>query len=267
MPTPADIRHAPAQTDLWQGPHPTHDLSQRILPRSDATDLRLFIARPLRPEGPVLYMLDGGALPPLLVPDLLARHPGVAVIAVGYDTPRAFSPVDRYRDYTPTLLPDETANLNYATGNARVFSTLLTGDLRQSAEAGLEIDPTRRSLWGHSVGGLFTLTQLLTAPEQFAGYVPASPSVWAAEATITALAIAAPPLGRRQLLCTMGDNESRSGAPPLQRPAPAPATLRLLDRLEQRGDLTMRQTVFPGAQHGPALALSLPHALEAATRI
>ncbi|WP_176439219.1 alpha/beta hydrolase [Puniceibacterium sediminis] len=262
MPTPSEARLAMAQPDLWQGPQPAHVLSQRVLPRGDLMTLRLFIARPLQPDGSVIYMLDGGALPPMLLPDLLARHPGLAVVAVGYDTERAFSPAERYFDYAPAATPDEARNLRFATGGAEAFSTLLTGELRSIAEDGLDIDPARRSVWGHSLGGLFALTQMLTAPQEFAGYVAASPSIWMCEQTMTRLAHAALALDGCRLLCTMGDNERRSNAPPLDRPTPPPATLRLLDVLDQRGDLTAQRHVFPGAKHGPALALSLPLALD-----
>lgn len=266
MPTTADIRLTTAQHDLWQGVEPAHVLSQQILTRGDLAALRLFIARPLRPEGSVIYMLDGGALPPLLLPDLLARNPGLAVVGVGHDRARAFSPADRYFDYAPAVLPEEQENLHHPSGGADAFSTLLTGELRQLAEDGLDIDPARRSLWGHSLGGIFVLTQMLTAPQHFTGYVAASPSVWMAEGTMTGLVDAAPSLDGCRLLCTLGDNESRSGEPPLERPTPAPATIRLLDRLDRRGDLLARREVFPGARHGPALALSLPLALKAAVQ-
>ena len=51
------------------------------------------------------------------------------------------------------------------------------GVLRAAAEDGLRVDPSRRTLWGHSFGGLFTLYALLARPGSFARYAAISPSI------------------------------------------------------------------------------------------
>ena len=62
-------------------------------------------------------------------------------------------------------------------GGAAIFHDRLTGPIRAAAEAGLPVDPARRTLWGHSFGGLFTLYALLARPGGFARYAAISPSI------------------------------------------------------------------------------------------
>jgi predicted alpha/beta superfamily hydrolase len=57
------------------------------------------------------------------------------------------------------------------------FADLLE-ELKQTVEAGLDVDSQRRVLIGHSLGGLFVVRLLLERPDSFGTYVTISPSLW-----------------------------------------------------------------------------------------
>lgn len=244
-----------------------HDLT---LPSGHA--YRLLVATPTSPPPPggypVLYLLDGNAAAASLSPELLAQWPDLVLVAVGYQTSRAFDTAARSRDYTPPLRgqagagpdPERAGRL---VGGAQAFLGALVGPLRRQAEAGLPIDASRRTLWGHSYGALLTLYALFTAPDAFARYLPVSPSLWWGDGVMADLeqAAAARPGPAAEVLVMLGDMESRSGQPPLAAPRPAPLTLALIERLAARPDLAVSSQILAGAQHGPALRLSLPYAL------
>ena len=120
---------------------------------------------------PVLYLLDGddhfhhttGSA------DFLAavgRAP--EMIVVGVPNPE----VSRERDLTPTPAKDKPA-----TGGGDKFLTFLKDEVRPRIEGGYRTAPYR-ILVGHSLGGLFALHALTTAPDTFNAYVVMSPSLW-----------------------------------------------------------------------------------------
>ncbi|GJD65676.1 Ferri-bacillibactin esterase BesA [Methylobacterium frigidaeris] len=58
------------------------------------------------------------------------------------------------------------------------FLDFLTGELAPMVEARFGLSAQRRSLFGHSLGGLFVLRTVLNRPSAFAAYAAASPSLW-----------------------------------------------------------------------------------------
>lgn len=237
---------------------------------------RLFRAVPkgdAPPEGwPVLYLLDGNAAFDFLTAEHLAMVPGLVLVGVGYDTDRQFARERRTLDFTAPdpaapgadaegLRPDPVHEGRIA-GGAGQFLDRLTGPLRAAAEQGLEIDPARRTLWGHSFGGLFTLYALLAQPGAFARYAAISPSIWWDEPLIRRIAAgAAVPEIRPLLMMALGDKEKRSGAGGPPPDGPAPATMDFVAGLRDHPGLDPQIHVLRDHIHIQTIAGSLPLAL------
>ena len=278
---------AAAQLGIFQTGCDTHLLSQKVRPVAAQDDLRsmemaphpghrLFLAVPKTPAPaagwPVLYMLDGNAAFDFLTPEHLALVPGLMVVGVGYDTDRQFMRERRTLDFTAPdltaagadaqgLRPDPVHAGRLAGGAAR-FHADLTGPLRALAEAGLPVDPKRRTLWGHSFGGLFTLYALLRHPQAFAAYAAISPSIWWDEPLIKRVAAAAERLEPLpKLLLALGDKEKRSGSDGPPPDGPAPATMAFAAALRQHPGHDPVLHVLKDHAHIQTLAGSFPLAL------
>jgi predicted alpha/beta superfamily hydrolase len=262
-------------------PPASHSVVTRLLPRvtcgeslPDGPAYRLFLAVPraAAPAAgtPILYMLDGNAAFDHLTPALLASVPQLVVAGIGYDTQAQFARAPRNLDYTPAVpgtppFPDPVQPAHLA-GGAAAFLDRLCGPIRAEAEAGLRIDPARRMLWGHSFGGLCTLTALLTRPEDFARYGIISPSVWWDQALIEAQEAAArfDPAAPKRVYLAVGECEKHRGSPvPAAgaRPGPPPLTMALAERLAARPGLALTCEVLAGAVHIDSLSRSLPGSL------
>lgn len=277
----------PATLNIFSQDVPTHALSQKtyVLPadlRIEAEGMpphpghRLFLAVPrgTPPAGgwPILYMLDGNAAFDFLTPDHLALVPDLVLVGIGYDSDRQFLRERRTLDFTAPdraaagadargLRPDPVHEGRIA-GGAEAFHRLLTGVLRDLAEEGLAIDPARRTLWGHSFGGLFTLYALLAHPQSFARFASISPSIWWDEALIHRVREAAQRLDPApEVLLALGDKEKRSGSEGPPPDGPAPATMEFFERLKAQPGYEARVHVLKDHVHIQTLAGSFAHAL------
>lgn len=212
---------------------------------------------------PVLYLLDGNAAFDFLTTELLALVPGLVLIGVGYDTERQFAREQRTLDFTAPdgpgdgIRPDPVHPGRMA-GGASLFLQRLSGPLRVAAEQDLPIDPARRTLWGHSFGGLFTLYALLSRPEAFARYAAISPSIWWDEALIRRVAAAAGTSCKPPLLVALGDREKRSGSEGPPPDGPAPATMAFVEGLRLHPGLAPEIHVLRDHIHIQTIAGSLP---------
>ncbi|WP_295044819.1 alpha/beta hydrolase-fold protein [uncultured Paracoccus sp.] len=244
-------------------------MSQTVVASGPGHRLFLAVPRGAPPAAgwPILYLLDGNAAFDFLTPDHLAAVPGLMLAGIGYDTDRQFAREQRTLDFTAPegpgdgIRPDPVHPGRLA-GGAAQFLDRLTGPLRAAAEAAAPVDPTRRTLWGHSFGGLFTLYALLTRPGAFARFAAISPSIWWDEALIRRVAdgagrLASPP----PLLVALGDREKRSGSDGPPPDGPAPATMRFVADLRDRNGLSPQVHVLPGLVHIQTIAGSLPLAL------
>lgn len=133
----------------------------------------------------VLYLLDGetffaaaAAYAQWLEQSRLGTIGGVMVVGIE-------NKENRTRDLTPSAsTADRQGRLDPAAslqgGGAGRFLDFITGELRQSVEAqlpdGMRI--LRRTLIGHSFGGLFTVNAVLTQPHAFDDFIAADPSFW-----------------------------------------------------------------------------------------
>ena len=263
--------HARAQAELriFGEDLPTHILSQKVVDCGPGHRLFLAVPRGEAPQAgwPVIYLLDGNAAFDFLTPEHLALVPGLMLVGVGYDIDRQFARERRTLDFTAPdgpgdgIRPDPVHPGRMA-GGAAQFLDRLTGPLRAAAEAGLPIDPTRRTLWGHSFGGLFTLYALLTQPGSFARFASISPSIWWDEPLIRRVAEQAGPMADAPpLLVALGDKEKRSGSSGPPPDGPAPATLKFVADLQEGTGLSPDLHVLPGLLHIQTIAGSLPLAL------
>lgn len=256
---------------LLTAPPPTHRTSALDV-TVDGHGYRLFRALPggAAPAGgwPSLWMLDGNAAFNRLTADQLARHPGLAIICLGYQVATELAPEARTLDYTPAPVEgaSEPRARDRQTGGHDTFRDRLAGPLMQAGSDGADLDPARRSLWGHSFGGLFTLATLFRRPDLFRGYIPVSPSTGFGGNALDGIeAEAAPiPAGRAEVLIMLGDSEHRHGSEPPVQPRPSPQTMALAERLRSRDDLSLRVEVLKGLTHGATFRASFDPALQMA---
>lgn len=273
---PTTLRPAPgiATWPLLKAPPATHHTS-RLDITLDGRGYRLLRALPSGPVPaggwPSIWMLDGNAAFNRLTADQLSRHPGLAVIALGHQVETEIAGDDRTLDYTPAPLDGavEPRARGRPTGGDEAFRDRLAGPLMQAAADGADLDPARRSLWGHSFGGLFTLSTLFRRPDLFRGYIPVSPSTGFGGGALARIEAGATPVpdGRAEVLVMLGDNEHRRGTEPPVAPRPSPQTLALVERLKARDDLNLRLTVLEGLTHGATFRASFEPAMAMAGRV
>ncbi|GAA5231511.1 alpha/beta hydrolase [Verticiella sediminum] len=166
---------------------------------------------------PVLYILDGDA-----ARDALAGTAAdVVVAAIGYDLDPESLKAARAYDYTPAI-PGRPALRDprvpaWRAGGADALLDWIDAVVRPAVHAAAGVDRTRETLAGHSYGGLCVLHALCRAPQAYAGYLAASPSVWWYDGAIldevTQLARAAgtraAPARPARVLVMAGEHEAR----------------------------------------------------------
>lgn len=264
-------RSEPARYAVFDADIASHRLTRRLLDADEEHRYQIFTAIPRQPPPakgfPVIYMLDGNAVFDRLTAETLARAGGLVIVGIGYPTPMTIDAVSRSRDFTPPLpegVAGDARDQGRSVGGAVDFLPILQGAIRTAAEEGLPIDPRRRSIWGHSYGGLFCLYTLLSAPDAFSRYIPTSPSCGWGDRLLQKMASRARRrdvrrYGAADVLVMLGDSEVRSGEPPPQRPSPD--TMALVEVLRQRDDLRVDTQIFAGLGHGATFAASFPRAL------
>lgn len=133
---------------------------------------------------PVLYALDGNALPALLntqqLRQLATQSPLVFVFIAPANDLRLDGDARAY-DYTPPSTDNkplvDALNPKRKNGGAAEFLSLITQHIRPAVEKLTKINPQQQTLWGHSYGGLFVL-YALQHTAGFSQYIAADPSLW-----------------------------------------------------------------------------------------
>ena len=148
----------------------------------EARRLRLHVpaGRPPAQGWPLLVLLDGNWVWPL---DPLPAT--CAVLIPGHGGMPGSEPhtlARRALDFTPPaphggLWPDPRQP-EWQCGGADAFLDALLGPMLDWAGTQTPLDPARRSLYGHSYGGLCALYALVRHPGQFTQTFCASPSLW-----------------------------------------------------------------------------------------
>lgn len=177
---------------------------------SDLYAYRIYIATPLQltEPAPVLYMLDGNGQFPRAV-NLAAKEITneklPIIIGIGYQVDVAYPTMERTRDYTPKVNGDEFQQ----GGGAEYFYQFIHSTLKPWAESHLPIDSQQQTLFGHSLGGIFTLMVLQQHPESFQRYVAASPSLWWGKGEMIDLDILAKSAQDKVVYITLGGLEEK----------------------------------------------------------
>ncbi len=164
-----------------------------VLPGAKAWDMRseasgrhyrIFTAEPQQPpppEGyPVIYVLDGNTTfgTAVDVAGGYARRPdGPPALVVGIGYPEDLDPrKERTFDLTPSITADPPEGAG--TGGAEDFLRFIEQELKPEIAARFPVDEGQETLFGHSLGGLFTLYALVNDPASFAVFAASSPSIW-----------------------------------------------------------------------------------------
>lgn len=139
---------------------------------------------------PLLMMTDGNSCFGTAVDALRAQadypngtNVGWGVIAaLGYPTDQAYDPLRRSWDLSPppgTSFPPFTPDgPEVRTGGADEFLDFIGERVLPFITARTRIDTTRKSLFGHSFGGLFALHALFTRPDLFQRIIAVSPTIY-----------------------------------------------------------------------------------------
>ncbi|MBC9245511.1 alpha/beta hydrolase [Paracoccus sp. 11-3] len=143
---------------------------------------------PAPPEGySAIIATDGNASFPGLWDGLQALAPDapVVLIGVGYPTDYTIDTERRWFDLTspgqpPQSMTERMMNKGQdrKTGGRRAFLDMIADSILPAVNQRVRLNMRDLTLYGHSLGGLFTLHALFTRPEVFARYVASDPSVW-----------------------------------------------------------------------------------------
>ncbi len=137
-------------------------------------------------------------------PDATAVTP---LVVVAVRTAGSHGLVQRQHDFTTPV-----AN-RPGSGGAAAFMAFLQGQVLPLANGLAPIDPERRTLFGHSLAGYFTLWVLAHHRQTFRNYTAVSPSVWWDRDGLLA-ALTALPAADHRVLLTLGAFEE--ALPPWQ---------------------------------------------------
>lgn len=141
---------------------------------------------------PVVYLMDGNAFfssavitsKKLMHPRFENKQPAI-IVGLGYPIEGTHDTERRWLDLTPpTLAPpvmpkkhmERFKDMTF--GGGKQTLSLLVDDIRPWLIKQYPINEDQQILFGHSLGGLFTLYALNTRPEAFNGYSAISPSLW-----------------------------------------------------------------------------------------
>jgi uncharacterized protein len=154
---------------------------------------RIFVFKPNTPPPPsgfpVIVVTDGNMIFPLMATvDATFALTGAAavVVGVGYATEDPMSLFSlRNRDLTPPTplssieqRPGQPPVKLEDCGGSELFFRFLIEELRPLVADAYSGDPDNQTLYGHSIGGMFTVSILLNHPESFRNFVASSPSVF-----------------------------------------------------------------------------------------
>ncbi len=124
---------------------------------------------------PVIYLLDGDSLFPILAANHMFLHyddniPEAIVVGIAYG---GFDPAINWRDAD---FSTETTQWNRS-GGAENFHHFLEQELLPTVESRYRIDTTRRVLYGQSRGGFMVLYSAFNHPDLFWGRISGNPSL------------------------------------------------------------------------------------------
>lgn len=182
----------------------------------------------------------------------------------------------RHRDFT-TPPPSPHAPAREA-GGAAEFLQFLDGEVMDRVGARVRVDRARRTLFGHSLAGYFTLWTLCQHPEVFRGVAAISPSIWWDPDRLLSSAPALAGCASRLLLAV---GEWEGALPPWQQGLAGSEealarrrTRRVIANARELGD-ELREILPPGhvdfalladEDHASIVSAAIPRALRLASR-
>lgn len=188
------------------------------------------------------HLADRGQIPP------------VALASIGYTgqyPSRGLYQLNRTRDYTPVYSRDGhySPEAQTVSGGGPAFVRVINDEIMPIVEMHHPIDGARRTIVGHSYGGLFGAWLLCTRPAIFSRYLLVSPSLWYAEGMALNLAReSGPPMPRpTRLFVGVGAEEEQ----PANNRRMVSQALQFTERLASRRDpqLDTAYRVFEGENH------------------
>lgn len=152
------------------------DIEISNLKANNGENYRIFQAIPKDKKSfkNLIFMLDANAQFPMILNLYRPTKEPPLIIAIGYDTNLAYDAKRRTRDYTPKALGNEFAK----GGGADAFYKFIKDILMPFIEFKFDVRQSRKTLYGHSFGGLFTLFVMLKNEALFDDFFIASPSLW-----------------------------------------------------------------------------------------
>lgn len=125
---------------------------------------------------PTIYLLDGGALFPLLSAyywylNYGEEIPNAIIVGISYGTHKFEEGNYRSTDYTAKSQERDFY------GGAEKFQMFLGDELFPYVENTYWSDANRRVIFGHSLGGQFVLYTALTKPDLFWGHISSNPAL------------------------------------------------------------------------------------------
>ena len=95
--------------------------------------------------------------------------------------------VSRNRDYSISKSSNPKTQAKYQLGQASNHLTFVRNDVIKTIENSYRTDPTNRTYFGYSFGGLFGAYVLMTQADTFKNYILGSPSIWKNTALLSEL--------------------------------------------------------------------------------
>lgn len=125
---------------------------------------------------PVVYLLDGGMLFPMLSAyyrylRLEELVPDMIVVGISYGA--SSFPEGNYRSHDYTAPSKERDHY----GGAERFQQVLSEQILPLIEQNYRADPKKRYLFGQSLGGQLVIYSAMTRPELFAGHIASNPAL------------------------------------------------------------------------------------------
>ncbi|UXN10194.1 alpha/beta hydrolase-fold protein [Bartonella sp. HY328] len=173
-----DIRHFDIKMTPNNDQHSTTDKKT-----ADFENYRIFVATPklLAPQDgwPVVWLLDGN----MTFDYAVKNNPEAIIVAIGYPLDNRDEIVARrYYDLTEKAGPENFPNREGKplpnTGGRAAFSRFIMDDIRPIIKKQYSTNDNKQILYGHSLGGLFVLHEMLDGRQRYNIYCAADPSIW-----------------------------------------------------------------------------------------
>lgn len=158
---------------------------------------RIYVYEPMqdRPPGgyPVAYLTDANALFCTAAMQAEMMELNTLVVGIGYPTDDRKAPdILRFRDLTwnaPSAevgedFRDYMQSPSISYGGAEEYFRFIKEEVEPAVAATYAVDRTSRTIFGHSLGGLFALYLLFKYPGEFSVYAAGSPAIWLNECAI-----------------------------------------------------------------------------------